>query len=186
MRYVDTGSRDPAHALGAWLREIFATEIAELRWQTGFFSSDALGLLSEGLGRLVAENALTRVLIGSNDGVTLRDDVWELAQALGVPRANAQVAIVAYAGAFYHPKVCHVRRGDHSQAAYVGSANLTASGVASLHVEAGIVLDSRDGDPLDGLDTIAASVDWWFAGEREDDTSSPARRISIDSSRSGY
>jgi hypothetical protein len=167
MRYLDTGSRDPTHALGAWLRKVFATDVAELRWQTGFFSADALGLLADALHRLVTQDAVTRVLIGSNDGVTLRDDVWDLARALGVPRNNAQLAIVAYAGAFYHPKVCHVRRWDQSQAAYIGSANLTGSGVASLHVEAGIALDSRDGDQLDVLDTIAAAVDWWFLAERE-------------------
>jgi hypothetical protein len=167
MRYLDTGSRDAAHALGAWLREIFAADVAELRWQTGFFSSDALGLLTDALARLVAQDAITRVLVGSNDGVTLRDDVSELARALGVPRANAQLAVVAYAGAFYHPKVCHIRRADHSQAAYIGSANLTGSGVASLHVEAGIALDTREGDQLEVLDAVAAAVDWWFAAERE-------------------
>ena len=59
---------------------------------------------------------------------------------------------------YYHPKTCHVRRSDGSQSAYVGSANLTGNG-AVLHVEAGIALDSAEGDPEDVLSDIAAVVD---------------------------
>src|SRR5690606_35244504 len=48
-----------------------------------------------------------------------------------------------------------------------GSANLTGSGVASLHVEAGISLDSRLGDPEPILREIANAVDAWFDGTRQ-------------------
>lgn len=43
-----------------------------------------------------------------------------------------------------------------------GSANLTRSGVASLHVEAGITLDTEDGDSGEFLNSIAEAVDLWF------------------------
>ena len=167
MRYLDTGSREPSHALGAWLRDVLSPDVVELRWQTGFFSSDALGIVNETLVRLASRNDVVKFLIGSNDGSTSRDDVMELASALGLPRLNAHLGVVAYAGAFYHPKVCHARRDDQSQFAYVGSANLTGSGVTSLHVEAGVVLDTREGDSQDVLNAVATAVDQWFDGNRD-------------------
>src|SRR6266566_3127322 len=51
--------------------------------------------------------------------------------------------------------------------AYVGSANLTESGVSSLHVEAGIAIDNRGGDSTAILDEIASAVDSWFRLEPE-------------------
>ena len=54
---------------------------------------------------------------------------------------------------------------DGSEAAYVGSANLTPPGL-SLHVEAGILLDSNDGDPASILREIATAIDAWFTGSR--------------------
>lgn len=102
------------------------------------------------------------MLIGSNNGDTLQVDIERLAELLGVPRENADLGVVSVAGAFFHPKVYHFRRYDGSQAAYVGSANLTYAGVGSLHIEAGIILDSRDGDSADTLNSIASAIDDWF------------------------
>lgn len=47
MRYIDTGSRDPANALGTWFEAMLnqASQIATVRVQTGFFSSNVLGYL---------------------------------------------------------------------------------------------------------------------------------------------
>jgi hypothetical protein len=167
MRYLDTGSRNPSSALGTWLREKLSADIVELRCQTGFFSADGVGLLRETLERLARAGDLARFLVGSNDAVTLRDDVMELAAALGLPRSNAALGIVAYAGGFFHPKTFHGRRRDRSEFAYVGSANLTGSGVSSLHIEAGVVLDTADGDPPEILNEVAAAVDEWFTQQRD-------------------
>jgi len=85
---------------------------------------------------------------------------------MGLPRTAAQLGIVNYAGAYYHPKTYHFRRGDGTQAAYVGSANLTGAGIQSLHVEAGVLLDTQRGDPPEVLNAIASSVDEWFTSTR--------------------
>jgi len=80
---------------------------------------------------------------------------------VGIPRSNAALGVMKYSNAFFHPKTYHLRRADGSQAAYVGSANLTPQGLA-LHVEAGILLDTRTGDSDTVLNDIAAAVDAWF------------------------
>jgi len=165
LKYLDSGSRDPAHALASWLEGILNGDVAELRLQTGFFSLDGIGLLIPALEQCKQENRTTNVLIGSNDASTLKDDVIGLVDVLGIPRDDAQLGIVSFGGAFFHPKTYHVKRNDGSQAAFVGSANLTASGL-TLHVEAGIALDTRDGDSPNHLSQIAAAIDAWFAEQR--------------------
>ncbi len=165
MKYFDSGNRDPAHALASWLDGILNGDVEELRLQTGFFSLDGIGLLIPALEKCKQNNYPTNVLIGSNDACTLKDDVIGLVDALGIPRDGAHLGIVSFGGAFFHPKTYHVKRSDGSQAAFVGSANLTASGLA-LHVEAGIALDTRDGDAPHHLSQIAAAIDNWFAEQR--------------------
>ena len=56
---------------------------------------------------------------------------------------------------------------DGSQAAYVGSANLTFPGISGVNIEAGLVLDTADGDPEPTLAEIAFAVDTWFNGTRD-------------------
>lgn len=165
MKYFDSGTRDPAQALASWLDGALSGDVAELRLQTGFFSLDGIGLLIPALEQCKQNDHPTKVLIGSNDASTLRDDVIGLVDAIGIPRDGAQLGIVSFGGAFFHPKTYHVKRPDGSQAAFVGSANLTASGLA-LHVEAGIALDTRDGDAPHHLSQIAAAIDSWFAEQR--------------------
>ena len=163
MRYIDSGSRNPADALGTWLQDELTPDVRELRWQSGFFSEDGLPPFVPTLQRLAAANLPVHVLIGSNQGDTLQAHVARLAGFLGLPRTAAQFGIVSYGGAYYHPKTYHLRRGDGTQAAYVGSANLTFAGVSSLHVEAGVLLDTQQGDPAAVLNAIADSVDEWFS-----------------------
>lgn len=167
MRYIDTGARDPQHALGHWLKQnVFdAPRVKAVRWQTGFFSADALGYFRPALEFARAKDRVTHLLVGSNDGMTLRSDAEALLSATGDSRRNLRVGIVSFGNASFHPKTVHIVREDGSAAAYVGSANLTRSGV-SVHVEAGILLDSRDGDDPSILTEIAGSVDWWFSGPR--------------------
>lgn len=162
MRYLDTGGRDPAHTLASWLEATVQGDIEELRLQSGFFTLDGIGLLVPALEQCKINDRLTKVLIGSNDASTLRDDVAGLVDLIGIPRHGAQLGIVSFGGAYFHPKTYYVRRVDGSQAAFVGSANLTASGLA-LHVEAGIALDTNEGDDPKHLSDIAAAIDYWFA-----------------------
>jgi hypothetical protein len=166
VRYLDSGSRNPADTLASWIESVVSEEVSALRLQTGFFSLDGIGLLLPTLECCKTNNLVTNFLIGSNDSSTLRDDVVGLLDALGIPRSNTQLGVVSYGGAFFHPKTYHFTRPDGSQAAFVGSANLTRSGLA-LHVEAGIALDTRDGDTPQHLSQIAMAIDNWFAEQRQ-------------------
>jgi hypothetical protein len=140
--------------------------VVALRWQTGFFGADSLGLFATTMARLRQIDGILRILVGSNDGTTQRSDIETLIRMAGPPRVNQRIGIVSFDAGFFHPKTVHVLRGDKSAAAYVGSANLTTSGVASLHVEAGLLLDTRERDDPDIIAQIAGAVDWWFGGKR--------------------
>jgi len=162
VRYIDSGRREPDQALGTWLADLDATaDIVQFRVQTGFFSADGLAPLKSTLDRLRQQDQVTRLLIGSNDGTTQVSDAKRLVEMLGLPRDNAKLGVVSFSNAFFHPKVVHVIRADGSIAAYVGSANLTTSGVGALHVEAGLLLDSNEGDAK-VLFEIMDSIDRWF------------------------
>lgn len=166
VRYIDSGTRHPNQALGTWLQSELTNDVTELRWQTGFFSADGLAPFIGTMERLSSANQLVRVLIGSNNGDTLEADVSYLFGLMHLPRSNGKLGVVSFSGSFYHPKTYHLRRIDGSEAAYVGSANLSLSGVGSLHVEAGIVLDTREGDPNVVLQNIATAIDDWFSQNR--------------------
>lgn len=165
MRYIDSGSRNPQDALGTWLGSelIGVAPLTALRVQTGFFGSKALGYFEDALAALGQTDGHTRFLIGSNDGQTRRGAVADLLAVAGQPRDGLRVGVVSFQSGFFHPKVFHIQRFDGSSTAYVGSANLTVPGTRSLHIEAGIILDGRKGDPTDVLDSIAAAIDVWFA-----------------------
>lgn len=166
MKYIDSSSRSPSDALGTWLGTELTARVTELRWQSGFFSADGLSPFAGTLERLGRTDNPVRVVVGSNDGDTLESHISYLARMLSLPRAEARLGVVNFSGGFYHPKTYHLRRVDGSQAAYVGSANLTHAGISSLHVEAGVLLDTRDGDAASVLTAIAESVDDWFVESR--------------------
>jgi hypothetical protein len=166
MRYIDTGSRDPAHAVATWLAAVLTDQVTEVRWQTGFFNDEPLGLFAQTFQRLAQAAGRVHALIGSNPPGTQHAPVAQLVQLLGLPRANVRLGVIQYRQGFYHPKTIHLRRANGSQCAYVGSANLTGPGVSSLHVEAGLTLDTADGDPIGVLNEIAAAVDAWFDDNR--------------------
>lgn len=163
MRYIDSGSRAAEQTLGAWLQAVLTEDVEELRSQSGFFTAEPLGLFLTTLDRLRVDDKPTRLVLGSNDPGTLGSDVRVLADLMGLPRENGELGIISYDEGYFHPKTYHLKRSDGSQAAYVGSANLTGFGASGLHIEAGLTLDSRDGDPIETLDQIAAAVDAWFS-----------------------
>ena len=167
MRYIDTGSRSPEDALGTWLGGLQSEPVEMLRIQTGYFSAEGLAPLGSLLQHLATRDREINCVLGANEGATVARDVNLLLDLVGSPRTNARIAVVSYVTGLYHPKVYHVTRVDGSQAAYVGSGNLTSSGVTGLNIEAGLVLDSGAGDSSETLERIAAAVDAWFDGNRE-------------------
>jgi hypothetical protein len=101
LKYIDSGSRNPADALGTWLQNELTPDVRELRWQSGFFSEDGLPPFVPTLQRLAAANLPVHALIGSNEGDTLQAHVARLVGFLGLPRTAAQLGVVSYAGAYY-------------------------------------------------------------------------------------
>ena len=167
MQYIDTGSRESTHALGSWLSSLNADYIKHLRCQSGYFNGDGLAPLVPLIKSLAKRDLQISCVLGSNGGETNSKDIEVLVDLIGCPRARAKIAIVRYTTGLYHPKVYHLTRRDGSQAAYVGSANLTSAGVTGLNVEAGLILDTALGDPEQPLNQISSSVDEWFDGKRQ-------------------
>lgn len=167
VRYVDSGSRQSQDALGTWLEQELMGPVppTALRLQSGFYGSASLGYLEGALSSLEQADGHTRILVGSNDGQTPRSDIADLLAIAGQPRTNLRLGVVSFQTGFFHPKVYHFVRDDGSMTAYVGSANLTAPGVRSLHVEAGLILDSKAGDAAT-LGDIANAIDEWFRAAR--------------------
>jgi len=137
-----------------------------LRIQTGFFGSEALGYFEVALKTLAQSDGHTRILVGSNDGVTPRAAIADLLKIVGPPRAGLGLGVVSFQSGLFHPKVFHFQRGDGSATAYIGSANLTRAGATSQHVEAGIILDTLKGDPHSVLSEVAEAIDAWFVEVR--------------------
>ena len=77
-----------------------------------------------------------------------------LAGALNIPQRHISLGVVSFDTALFHPKVYHFIRENGSQTAYVGSANLTGPGISGMNIEAGIILDSQDGDSPTVLNEI--------------------------------
>jgi hypothetical protein len=126
-----------------------------------------LDYFAQSMAHLRVSGGPLRVLIGSNNGVTRSKEIAHLLQLAGPPRPEQRVGVVSFTGGIYHPKTIHITRADGSSAAYVGSANLTKNGLTSVNIEAGVLLDTRDGDNVHCLADVASAVDWWFAGNRD-------------------
>lgn len=165
---MDTGSRNPNDAVGGWLEAVVGGgDVSELRIQVGYIGPQPLGYLEPVLRDLAAINGKTAILIGSNDGGTSRETVDGLIRLAGPPRSGLRLGVVSFSEGLFHPKVYHVVRNNGSIAAYVGSANFTFAGVSGKNVEAGIALDTREGDSPSALIDIIAAIDNWFSGSRE-------------------
>jgi len=169
VRYIDTGSRggtrSATDAVGSWLGSILATnDVSALRLQSGYIRPEPLGFLEPALKDLAARDGETTILLGSNGGETARATVEDVLNLAGPHRAHLRLGVASFSDGLFHPKVYHMIRDDGSMVAYVGSANFTYAGISGKNVEAGITLDTRDGDDPSVLTQIASSIDAWFQG----------------------
>ena len=137
-------------------------DVVGIRWQSGYFEAGVLGLLAPTLAQLAADELDALVLIGSNDCETRVSVVHKLVDVLGLPRPGGKLGVVSYADGFFHPKTIHICYRNGREVAYVGSANLTSSGINGLNVEAGIVLDTDEGDDKGMLTAVKEAVGAWF------------------------
>lgn len=164
MKYIDTSLREAEQTVGFWMKSTVESKIREFRCQAGYFTLDGSSLLLPLLKQCASDGNIVRLLLGSNGGVTLASHIAFLAGTLGIPKTNVSLGVVSFDNCLYHPKVYHFVREDGSQTAYVGSANLTESGIAGSNVEAGLILDSGSGDDLTILKDIEARIENWFKG----------------------
>jgi hypothetical protein len=162
MRYIDSGIRKAEQTVGFWMKSAVESKIREFRCQAGYFTLDGASLLLPLIKRCAAEGSVVRLVLGSNGGATLASHVAFLAGVLGIPQANVSLGVISFDNCLFHPKVYHFVREDGSQMAYVGSANLTESGIAGRNVEAGVILDSSRGDDIEVLRAIERRIDAWF------------------------
>lgn len=159
MRYIDSGVREAEQSVAWWMEEISSAGPCEFRCQAGYFNLDGASILLPRLKDWAEQGLPISMLLGSNGAVTLASHVAFLAGALGLPRPTVRISIASFQSSLFHPKVYHFVRSDGSQAAYVGSANLTGAGISGHNVEAGIIADTRDGDDSAILDEIRHRID---------------------------
>lgn len=168
MEYMDNGlGNSQDKAVFTWLDEMLTPDVVGIRWQSGFFQAGVLGLLAPALERLANDDLDAMALIGSNDCETKAPAVHALVDFLRLPRPRARLGVVSYANGFFHPKTIHICFGSGREVAYVGSANLTTRGVNGLNVEAGITLDTDQGDSEDVLAAVKDTVADWFGSRPE-------------------
>lgn len=145
------------------MQRVSAEGPCEFRCQSGYFSQEGSGALLPALEEWADNGHSVRLLLGSNRAATVASHIAYLVGRLRMPRSHVMLGIVSFEGALFHPKVYHFRRQDGSEAAYVGSANLTGPGLAGSNVEAGLIVDTRDGDDPETLKLIRERIDAWFA-----------------------
>jgi hypothetical protein len=162
VQYLDTGDRDPDHTLFRWLAPRLATA-RYFGFQTGYFSADGVFPFEADLRRIVASGGAVRAVIGANEDSIRSSDVTYLLALVDGSHASS-VAIVAAEDVLMHTKAYYIEAADGSRSAYVGSANLTGSGLAS-NIEAGVVLESS-GVAASVLDEIKVAIEAWLTGSR--------------------
>lgn len=148
------------------MSDAVAAGIHEIRCQTGYYTFEGSSLLLPAIKQCAEKNSVSRFVIGSNRGATLSDHVRMLKDALALPREHAAIGIAAFDTSLFHPKVYHFKLSNGRESAYIGSSNLTGPGLSGLNIEAGIILDTADGDSAEVLAGIADHIDQWLTGQQ--------------------
>jgi hypothetical protein len=163
MKYIDSSVLEADQTVAFWMEEVVASGVKEFRCQAGYFTLEGTSPVLSSISKCAAAGAQVTMLLGSNDGSTLASHISFLAGKLNVPSANVSLGVVRYEDALFHPKVYVFHRLDGSITAYVGSANMTGSGISGKNVEAGLILDSLNGDDEAIIEQISSRIDDWFS-----------------------
>ena len=160
MRYLDTGSRDPADTLYAWLAQTLP-DATYFGCQTGYFSYDGIFPLEAEFVNLLARGGEIRLVVGANESGIRRvdlEDVFDLFER--VPgNSSKSLTLVAAHDLLMHPKTYYIESADGTKHALVGSANFTNPGL-SRNIEAAMALNSVT-DPNAPYDEIRSAIDKW-------------------------
>lgn len=165
MKYVDSSIPLEDQTLAYWMKKVSESGVAEFRCQAGYFTLEGASVLLPTITDCAKQNARISLLLGSNGGATLASHVAYLAGKLDIPRDNVSLGIVKFADSLFHPKVYAFSRADGTKTCYVGSANMTGSGISGKNVEAGIILDTAEGDDGKIFDQISERIEFWFGNK---------------------
>ncbi|MDQ7759847.1 phospholipase D-like domain-containing protein [Xanthomonas sontii] len=165
MRYIDSSSNRLEESVAFWMQSALSEGLKEFHCQAGYFTLEGAALLIPALRQCSQNGGNTRLLLGANLGATVASHVSYLVGMLDLPREHVSLGVVTFHGSLFHPKVYHVTRLDGSRTAYVGSANLTGPGISGKNVEAGLILDSREGDDGGVLQKISNDIERWFVDD---------------------
>jgi len=160
-KYIDTGSNDSSHSLGHWLNTNLIPGILEFHAQFAYFTYSALHSYSYTLRDAVLDGYPVHIVLGSNERSLVANDLRQVLR-ITENHPNASLTVIAYSNAKFHPKTIQLVRSDGSAVVVVGSGNFTHRGLG-LNVEAGIVLDTAEGDDIGVITQIASAIDRWHS-----------------------
>ncbi|GHJ60410.1 hypothetical protein NOK12_29280 [Nocardioides sp. OK12] len=164
MRYLDSGSRDPADTLYTWLEQVLP-EATYFGCQTGYFSYDGIYPLEGEFLNLLNRFGAFRLVVGANESGIRKSDLEDVFDLFDKAPSNVSksLTLVAADDILMHPKSYYVERADGSKHALVGSANLTHPGL-SRNIEAALVIDSVN-DPGAPFSEIRTAIEKWHLHE---------------------
>lgn len=162
MRYLDSASRDPADTLYTWLDDVLP-DATYFGCQTGYFAYDGIFPLESHLVDLLTRSGQLRLVVGANEGSLRSVDLEDVLDLFDKAPGNAAKSLILAAAddVLMHSKTYYVERSDSSRHAFIGSANLTHSGL-SRNIETGIAIDSTT-SPGAPFDEIRAAIEYWHA-----------------------
>lgn len=160
MRYLDSASRNPADTLYTWLNDVLP-DATYFGCQTGYFAYDGLFPLESHLVDLLTRSGQLRLVVGANEGSLRRVDLEDVLDLFDqVPSNPAKSLVLAAADdVLMHSKTYYVEKSNGSKHAFIGSANLTHSGL-SRNIETGIVIDNAT-SPGAPFDEIRDAIEYW-------------------------
>lgn len=160
VRYLDSGSRDPADTLYTWLDQVLP-DATYFGCQTGYFAYDGIFPLEPHFVNLLNRPGALRLVVGANKSSLREVDLEDVLDLFDkAPSNHAKSLFVAAADdVLMHPKTFYVEKADGSKHALIGSANLTHSGL-SRNIEAALAVDSMN-DPAAPFQDIRAAIEKW-------------------------
>jgi hypothetical protein len=160
VRYLDTGSRDPADTLYTWLDQVLP-DATYFGCQTGYFSYDGIYPLEGEFLNVLNRPGALRLVVGANESGIRKVDLEDVFDLFDKAPGNVSksLTLVAADDILMHPKAYYVEKADGTKHALVGSANLTHPGL-SRNIEAAMVIDSVN-DPGAPYSEIRTAIDKW-------------------------
>ena len=165
-KYICSSSEKKTDHVRYWLEKNLAPNAQQFLAQSGYFSFAAIEPFISTLNSILKAGNSIRLVLGSNGGSLGTEDAKAIFKILK-GKTNCSLTIIALGNAEFHPKCYVITRNDGSKTAMVGSQNFTFPGTAKNY-EAGLILDTSDGDAPSIIDQISDSIDKWHTAQEVD------------------